>query len=252
MIARRILIGGATAALLVATTISQASAASRGDRMELNASGSQISGARLPNPARSQFSAGTRSEMGTNSPRSSLGKSPRTATSSRTGEIGRGASSRVYDQDRSSTARRTSDRRYGKAAYLGRSERAYVSNNGRTAYFDRYSRDRGYIARSGDVSHGYNTVGVSAVYAPRYYDYYRHRYTAIGLGFGAGYYDYAPGYTYDVDDVGPYYDYGPGFTAAANYDYAPGYSGAYYDYAPGFGAGIGYTPVYGGCTCAGW
>lgn len=240
MIARRILIGGATAALLVGTTISQASAASRGDRMELNAGGSQISGARQPN-----------SEMGTNSPRSSPGKSLRTVTSLRTGEIGRGTSSRVYDQDRSSSLRRTSDRRYGKSAYLGRSERAYVSNNGRTAYFDRYSRDRGYIARSGDVSHRYNTVGVSAGYAPRY-DYYRHRYNTVGLGLGAGYYDYAPGYTYDVDDVGLYYDYAPGFAAASYYDYAPGYSGAYYDYAPGFGAGIGYTPVYGGCTCAGW
>jgi hypothetical protein len=251
MIARRILIGGATAALLVATTISQASAASRGDRMEPNAGGSQISGTWQPNTARSQFSAGTRSEMGTNSPRSSPGTNARTVTSSRTGEISRGASSRVYDQDRGSSLRRTSDRRYGKSAYLGRSERPYVSNNGRTAYFDSYSRDRGYIARSGDVSHRYNTVGVSAGYAPSY-GYYRHRYNTVGLGLGAGYYDYAPGYTYDVDDVGPYYDYAPGFTAAAYYDYAPGYSGAYYDYAPGFGVGVGYTPAYGGCTCAGW
>jgi hypothetical protein len=77
--------------------------------------------------------------------------------------------------------------------------------------------------------------------------------------YGAGYYDYAPGYAYSGYGyapgyaVAPGYAYSPAFSYGADYGYGGGYApamsygsyGGVYDYAPGYAA-AGTTTVGGG------
>jgi hypothetical protein len=226
MASKQTLIGGTAVALLLAASITTASAQQRHD-MSGGVGGNQTAGANIGangarGTAQAQLSEGARTTGRVHGSAAMNGSrdSGNAARFSQRADT-RGGRDVGMTRDRGNAARfnQRADIRGGRDVGT-----TYGSRTGRSAGVERDRVYGGQYVRSG--------------YAEGYDGDWRYGgagYEIAGAGFG-----YGPDYAY-----GPYYDYAPGYATSGYYDYAPGF-GVGIGFMPGFGVGIGFAPAYGG------
>jgi hypothetical protein len=186
MISKQTLIGGTAAALVLACSISTASAEPR------HGMGGSVGG-----------NQSVRANVGANgaSGTAQLSEGPRTTGRVRSSATMNGsrdlANSTRFHRRADIRGEREFGTTYGNRNYNGRSARV---GRDRDVYAGQYARS-GYVG-------GYD----------RDWQYGGASYATVSGGFG-----YSPDYAY-VGYGGPYYDYVPGYASAGYYDYAPGFS----------------------------